>query len=492
MKKYILSPQYALRHGKNKTFIISHQGYGEQSRISIIHPIFAMMLSFFNGMSKENIYNKIAKTFNLSFNVISSHFDKLIENKDYVECAKSIFPPFLIVEYKDGMPLHNYKYQDFKYDSIDLTMSRLEAPVDIICNLTLKCATSCIYCYADRKNHQDLHMSLDLIDDIIEQAKEIGVLRFKLMGGEIMLYKGWEHIVSKLVNYGFQPDISIKKPMSENDILKWKEIGATLDPIQISLDTLIKEHLYQILKVHDPYYDNIKNTFKLLDKHQINYVVHTVINKFNDSIEDMKSLFDFFRERSFLKNWMFDAAKCSMYNGLEYKDYKTTVRNLREIGYYIDEIDKSNIFPFKLFKPLVLKDFNLMSVEEKQKKFATRTMCSGNLNALYILPDGQVSICEELYWHPQFIIGDLKKQSLVEIWNSEKALNLFYLKQSMIPKDSPCSNCQDFLECRKYKHVCWRDTILAYGPDKWYFPDISCPRAPKILKDISIEEVVRK
>jgi hypothetical protein len=34
------------------------------------------------------------------------------------------------------------------------------------------------------------------------------------------------------------------------------------------------------------------------------------------------------------------------------------------------------------------------------------------------------------------------------------------------------------------KHICWRDTILAYGKDNWNFPDISCPYAPKINKDI--------
>lgn len=485
--KYILSPQYALRHGKDKTFIISHQGYGEKSSISIIHPIFAMMLSFFNGITKEDAYKKIAETFNLSIDIVSSHLDKLIENGEYIRCGESTFPPRIIIEYQDGMPLHKYTYNDFLYDSIDLTMSRLEAPVDIICNLTLKCATSCIYCYADRKNHQNLRMDLDLVEDIIEQAKDLGVLRFKLMGGEIMLYKGWERIVSKMIDYGFQPDISTKRPITENEILKWKEIGATTDPIQISLDTLIKDHLYRILGVHDPYYDNIKQTFDLLEKHQVNYVVHTVVNQYNDSIEDIMSLANFFQHRRYLKNWMFDAAKCSMYNGLEYKDYKTTPENLNKIGKYVDNLNELNSFPFKLYKPSILRDFNRLPIKDKEKRFMNRTMCSGNLNALYILPDGQVTICEELYWHPHFIIGDLKKQTLKEIWNSEKAKKLFYLKQSSIPKDSPCSDCPDFADCRKYKHICWRDTILAYGFDKWYYPDISCPRAPRITKDIAVE-----
>ena len=29
---------------------------------------------------------------------------------------------------------------------------------------------------------------------------------------------------------------------------------------------------------------------------------------------------------------------------------------------------------------------------------------------MYILPDGKVTICEELYWNEHFIIGDVTKQ----------------------------------------------------------------------------------
>lgn len=108
-------------------------------------------------------------------------------------------------------------------------------------------------------------------------------------------------------------------------------MGATTDPIQISLDTLIKEHLYQILKVNDPYYDQIKESINLLEKYHVTYVVHTVINRFNDNVEDIRSLATFFKGKKYLKRWMFDAAKCSMYNGLLYKEYKTSAQKLQKL-----------------------------------------------------------------------------------------------------------------------------------------------------------------
>ncbi|MDE6791886.1 MAG: radical SAM protein, partial [Muribaculaceae bacterium] len=413
------------------------------------------------------------------------------DNDTVIHNGSSIFPPHILVPYnenKDTKPKRILpEYFTYEGEVIDLELSRLKAPVEIICNLTLQCVTSCVYCYADRKGNQNKKMSLDLIKKIISEAHEMGVVRFKLMGGEVLLYPHWEAVVRLLTQYGYQPDISIKKPLTEDEIIKWKALGATKDPIQISLDTLIESHLINILKVTPDYFKKIKETFILLDKHQIPYVVHTVLNRYNDSVEDMQSLYEFFKERTSLQGWMIDAAKCSMYNGLPYADYRARSENTVLIREYIKQINTEGVFNFKIKAPIVLWDFNKLSSADKEKIFNKRHLCSGNLCALYILPDGKVTICEELYWHPHFILGDLNHHTLQEIWDSPKAKELFYLKQSDIPQDSPCSNCEDFTSCRKYRHICWRDTILAYGKDKWYYPDMACPKAPQIPNDISMQ-----
>lgn len=487
MEKYIINPKYALRHGGNKSYIISRQDNAEITTINIIHPIYAMMLSFFKATTKESAFQQISELLHLSASQVESKIGLLIGNDSPIQAGASSFPPQVIVEYKEGMKIDQYKYSDFLYNDVDLTMSRFDAPIDIICNLTLQCATSCVYCYADRKGNQHKRMGIETLDKIIDEAKKIGVIRFKLMGGEVMLYDGWEHIVHKLIDYGYQPDISIKRPMTEEEIIKWKELKATTNPIQISLDTAIKEHLYQILQVSDPYFEKIIETINLLEKHHVKYIVHTVLNRYNDSIDDIASLVDFFKNRKYLKKWMFDAAKCSMYNSLKYRDYKTSLEKLKPIGEYLQSINKQKIFPFELKSPGIPLNHNKLSKQQKYNLFENRTMCTGNLDAIYILPDGKVTICEELYWHPKFIIGDLTKQSIMEVWNSKKARDMFFLNQSSIPDDSPCSNCPDYTECRKYKHICWRDTLLGYGSEKWYYPDLTCPRAPFITKDIYLE-----
>lgn len=86
------------------------------------------------------------------------------------------------------------------------------------------------------------------------------------------------------------------------------------------------------------------------------------------------------------------------------------------------------------------------------------------------------------------IVGDITRQSLAEIWNSEKALNLYYLQQNTLSDKSHCKTCKYFIDCRqKMGGVCWKEVISAYGTENWDFPDPSCPFAPDPYHDVYIK-----
>ena len=486
MVKYIFNPRYVLRHENEKSLILMKPDYLTANKIHVIHPVYAMMLSFFNGTSIDEAVDGIVKYFNVSKENVKKTITLLINNENMVSGTKGVFPPKTIIEYDKSMPKHNYRTEQFLYNEINLVLDRLKVPSDIICNITMKCATDCFYCYADRKNNITKELSIEMIYKILDDARNIGVVSFKIMGGDIFVYKDWYKLLQKLHECDYSPCISTKIPFGERHIEAIKKFNIDKYPIQISLDTLIKEHLYDILNVHGSYIDKLLKTFELLEKYEIKYLINTVISKKNDSIEDIKSLENFLVNKKFLVEWDLNPAKCSMYLRKPYSAYKPSIENIRKINEYLrDKISKGS-YNFKVNLPGIITDKNKLSIEEKKEKFKKRNPCSANLSALYILPDGKVTICEELYWHPNFILGDLATQSLTEIWNSQKAKELFYQDQSKIRKESYCSKCEDFVSCRKYLHVCWRDIILAYGNENWDYPDIHCPYAPKVTRNISM------
>jgi len=70
----------------------------------------------------------------------------------------------------------------------------------------------------------------------------------------------------------------------------------------------------------------------------------------------------------------------------------------------------------------------------------------------------------------------------MEMWNSEKALNLWNFSQDEVRDSSPCKTCADFEECRRGKGNCWRFAIAAYGEENYDYPAPNCPLAPEVTR----------
>jgi radical SAM protein with 4Fe4S-binding SPASM domain len=123
-----------------------------------------------------------------------------------------------------------------------------------------------------------------------------------------------------------------------------------------------------------------------------------------------------------------------------------------------------------------LKDATLMSRSEKKSWFQNRPYCSGGHWAMVVLPDGQCTVCEELYYNPTFLIGDLKKESILEVWNGEKLKTLIYPRREEF-RGSPCFACKDFESCHANKGRCWKRALKAHSRKKnaEHWPDPYCP-----------------
>ncbi|MDY0389030.1 MAG: SPASM domain-containing protein [Methanolobus sp.] len=106
-------------------------------------------------------------------------------------------------------------------------------------------------------------------------------------------------------------------------------------------------------------------------------------------------------------------------------------------------------------------------------------MCTGNQSALLILPNGDVTLCEKSYFNKNLTIGNILENSIMDVWDSERAKNLFFIPQSSFPEESACSKCAEFEDCRYNLGVCWTDVMASYGEESWLYPSPNCPFAPQ-------------
>ena len=87
-----------------------------------------------------------------------------------------------------------------------------------------------------------------------------------------------------------------------------------------------------------------------------------------------------------------------------------------------------------------------------------------------------------LYDNKEYLIGNIRNQSLSEIWNSSKALALYAPIQENISMKSPCHSCSVFTKCKKSiaKRVCYVDIAKVHENNSFDFPDPRCPMAEKV------------
>lgn len=486
MEKHIsFNPQYVLKPDEGKVLIMASlvgrnllKGI-EDSFTNIIHPIYAMILSFVNGRTFRECIDDAATDLGVSQELVERFITPLIDNPQsiYLKSKEviSTFPPHTIISLPNRVHESRYTPDMFTYTKLNLNMTRHLTPSTITLMFNNICATNCIYCYQDKTRKVSCSIPLDRIIELIHEAHHLYVNTFDVIGGEFFLYPHWREVLKELKKYGYNPYLSTKMPLDESAIYFLAEVK--VHDIQISLDTLIEEHLIPSLGIKTGYVENMLKSMALLDKYGIPMMIHSVLTQYNSSIEDMKSIYDVIKNLKHLQDWHIVKGDPSLYPKKTYSEIEIAQLDLNNIIDYLtilkEETEMPIHFPQKTDIQTTLD--NSFDINRQINQFFNRAFCSGLYSSIYILPDGQVTMCEQLYWNKNFIIGNVLTNSIAEVWNSEKAKSLYYIKQEEIPTDSLCHSCDKFEFCRSVRQICYREVIRKYGADKWYYPDAGCP-----------------
>jgi radical SAM protein with 4Fe4S-binding SPASM domain len=488
MKSYIFNHDYVLRHDQKRTYIIQIYANNSELRdwVTVLHPVQAMILSFFSKPKPyNNILKEIATFLDISVDETIRIITPFLENKEDVyteyDGHKFTFPNNILIETsKNKSPITEYKVEEFFYNETDFISKRYyTAPLNITFMPSNTCFTDCIYCYADKNSKTGKILSLERLKEIIDEAKSLHIMRFNLVGGEVFTFPKWLELISYIKKNNFFMDrLSTKFPLKEKDISNLKNIG--INQIQISLDTLLPVASCQILGTTPEYIEKIKKTICLLSEYGFDITVTSILLPINCNMNDMYSIYNFIKTIPGITSWSLRPAFPSIYKPASesFIPSKKQIDNLFEEMEHLKAESKINIDFDKTFL-----NRGYVSVEGGSKNF-NGAECSSNRSHIFVLPDGKVTICEQLYWKPHFIVGDLTHQSIKEVWNSEKSLWFYNLKTSQLSDSNPCKKCEIFNECYRNMNRCWAEVIKAYGDEHWDYPDPRCRLAPEMKNNL--------
>lgn len=468
----VINPYIKMRRDGNRAILFSPNYpdslYGPCFRF--IGPIQAMVLSLFNGKRDlAEIKEAVAYLFEIDAKDASDKIDSLLALP--VSRDHTIGTFIVDVSSIDPKSIRFYDPKAFVPDNdrVNHHRNRCDLPYSMIVLPTMRCYTRCRYCYADRNGFCGKEFDISLFKELLRQAKDCGMETVSFSGGDIFCRSDALELIECTLSMGMNPNIPTKYPLSKAQIKQLSGMG--LSSIQISIDALNPDIIDNLIAFRPGYGNEILQTIDNLGDAGIRVRTNSVLTPYN--INDAINLARYLARLTHVFKCNFTCYGRSLYCHDD-----SLFCSPEDIIKFEDDFNKiKGDFPEKFFFSGLIRDPYNGDGSERASLFAKRAMCSANRSSFVVLPDGRVTICEELYFHESFILGDLNNQSLIEIWNSPKAKELADPSQSSVP-DGACKDCSDFSICHKGLGRCFRECLKAYGMHRPHWPDPRCPRAP--------------
>jgi radical SAM protein with 4Fe4S-binding SPASM domain len=496
---YVLNPGYRLRNDELRWIIYSKPGWegvGSRDWKSFIHPVHATIFSFFtHRRSLEENMRLIAAFCGYGRSKMFERVLPFVGNDEEFFVAwgnnNVYFPEQVLIPLEKAGADYRFREMEpfYKFTFFTNLHSRrlITGPLQVTFMLNNRCITHCRYCYADTQTQVRNPLSTRRILKLIDEAAVLPVQQVNLMGGEVFLHPDWETILTALVERDIAPEfVSTKIPLGAMQVERLQRTRFR-HAVQVSLDALDAEILTDTIGVDAGYAERMKQSLLRLDESGLNYQIATVLTTANCRTDVMERMYRFLSGLKHLRDWRITPVTNSITKS--YRELSRLKPGKREILDLFDCVE-TQLMPQAPF-PIVL---NREALEQKYRCDGGGSLlfnghrCSALTSHLFILPDGNVSICEQLYWTPRFIIGNVKRSSLKTVWNSPQAERLMNLGREDIQESSPCRKCNIFELCYKAQNRCWSDTIKAYGQACWDYPDPRCEHAPKMKNQLGYKK----
>ncbi|MGE5340943.1 MAG: radical SAM protein [Candidatus Omnitrophota bacterium] len=426
----------------------------------MITPNEAIIIALFDGKrSIEAIIEIAADIFSESPEKSALVVDKILSkwSMAFEEKAENSFTP-------------QYNPMDFVIPiwTVDNVTKRLFKPLSIQFRVSDSCMRNCVYCNIQTRPHETMNLiPLERWDQLAQEVKEMDLSSVLLSGGDPFIHPDIIEIIHCFIKRGIHPFVSTKSFISKETAQTLNAVG--LKKIQVSIDAPIAS-ICDFLTQSPGYFDQITQTIKNVQEANINVSTNTVITSYNVLL--IPQLVRMLNDRGIKQVKMSQYAR-TLYNNHD-NSYFLSGKSIEWLNNELEKL-KGELPELSINFGYVPDYATSSDIEMKKKNFSDRALCSGCIWAFVVSGDGRVIPCDEIPLTHDNVIGDVRTQSLQEIWDSPRAL-----RYTSPPRDffsgTACFECPDFEACHQGKGRCYRDALKAY--DSLFAPTPLCWMAP--------------
>lgn len=301
-------------------------------------------------------------------------------------------------------------------------------------HITNRCNLKCKHCIYDSNNLLMEDMTLSKIESLTDDFKKLGVSEIHLTGGEPLL----NHQIFEIVKYLSEKQFTVRMQsngmlVTEQNVRKLKDCG--LKSILISIDGLEGNHNW--LRENKNSYKQAISAIKHCKNVGLYCRANTVLHKKN--VEDIFGILKETMRLGVDQHSFFYLTPGG--RGKDLKDYVLTLEEWKNATEnIISSCEKLNCRNKVKFQHLIVgkEDINECRILDRD-------------NCL-LLSDGNVYPCV-FFVNSNYSLGNIKNESLCNIWSSEKNWNIYKFKP--VNKDCACTQCKG--GCRGLSYLLNKD-----------------------------------
>jgi radical SAM protein with 4Fe4S-binding SPASM domain len=464
-----LRPEWILRNDDRQVIVYLLSNY--EARYQVLDPAAALVASFLDG---RHTVAELAEILRYVGGLSSADAGRLLLDR-VVELLNAEVEKVAVLDKPASWQI-DYRPLDFIISPRDFVFThRLSRPLSLMLYFSAWCQTNCRYCYADLTGMRRLkHLSLAQWLPILRDARDLGIRMIQLTGGDPMGRPDSVNFVAHLIDMNFLFMISTKCYVSLVDAEQLVDAGfnETVSGVsrdfQVSIDSVDSTVVDYLMRSRG-YLERATETVRNLLRAGIVPRVKAVLTPLN--YRTVREHVDTFAAL-----------------GIEHFQFSTYARSNYRHNDQLFMSDEMKAQTAQLLNA-VQEDHPELTIEgdarkfvpmsddqhQKERRWADRTGCSAGRTNLGVAPDGHAVLCEQMPLSESYFVGDLTKQSILEVWNSRELLEFIFPTHERFV-GTPCYGCSQFEYCINELGYCFRDSFFGYG--RVHHPPPNCPRAP--------------
>lgn len=316
-----------------------------------------------------------------------------------------------------------------KYTEVAVLM-KIGSLTTAVWEITLRCNLRCLHCGSSAGEASEKELTTEEAIELCEDLAKLGCENVCLMGGEPFLRDDWFEIAKAI------KDLSMEVSFVSNGIIVDKVLKrlAKTEPIVVGISIDGAEKIHDHIRGRGSYKKAV-DSLTLLKSANIKTTVITAVSKMN--FKELPKIKDLLLGREI--GWQIQIAKPM---GRFEKEHHISKKEFYAIGLFIAHCKMKHKF----------NDLPIIGAHDigYHPRFfpwhVSWNGCTGGITSVGIASNGDILPCLSLR-DKQFVEGNVKERSLVEIWNDE---NCFCYTRNFDVNNlgNNCRNCEFGKTCK--------------------------------------------